>query len=639
MIIGPHYTFDLPMSDDPGLSVVDDIEFNVPGSLVYGLVPRRHTTRRVRFNRLSMEERRQLHGISIEAPMHGGWLVQERLNGLPYELNGVNTDVHPMFWEETPEFRDTLERDGRAIINRLIQQGLVHPHVAELVTPYQARGVAWSESRPWVLNVWACGSGKTLGTLLGALTCTGPIVVICPAKARQVWWSQTQEYTTLKPYRLIPKSDVRKKDITLDQYLQETERPFIIVGAESLSDHKHKIRQLRPEVLILDEIHIHGSNKRWKAIQQEDGSVSFEKRKTSASENAESAVSRETRAVAIMEVSRTSSLRLRMGCTATPIDDGRLRRLWSPLDLLSPGGFSHSYGKYAARFCDARPGKWGGLDDKGASNVDELKQRCAFLMHEVSYSESHAALPSTRVQVIYLDRTDLNRADRWDDQATFTQALRVMQNDASNPLARERMVEARLAEACTRKRRYVVDEVLEGLRGGGKVVVFTARRNETEAWGHAIRRALSQGDAQLSKPTPVWVGHGGVSEADRVQMVEQYKLSDGPCVLIGTGQAFGTAVDGMQTTDLAIFAMLPWKPGDFVQWKGRFDRLGGRATLLKVIVATGTYDERVIEILVDKFGPIQQMLEADELQGLGTKLLGLEDRDSIVASIIDKLGD
>ena len=214
-----------------------------------------------------------------------------------------------------------------------------------------------------------------------------------------------------------------------------------------------------------------------------------------------------------------------------------------------------------------------------------------------------------------------------------------MQNDASNPLARERMVEARLAEACTRKRRYVVDEVLEGLRGGGKVVVFTARRNETEAWGHAIRRALSQGDAQLSKPTPVWVGHGGVSEADRVQMVEQYKLSDGPCVLIGTGQAFGTAVDGMQTTDLAIFAMLPWKPGDFVQWKGRFDRLGGRATLLKVIVATGTYDERVIEILVDKFGPIQQMLEADELQGLGTKLLGLEDRDAIVASIIDKLGD
>ena len=75
-----------------------------------------------------------------------------------------------------------------------------------------------------------------------------------------------------------------------------------------------------------------------------------------------------------------------------------------------------------------------------------------------------------------------------------------------------------------------------------------------------------------------------------------------------------------------------------MQWKGRFDRLGGRATLLKVVVATGTYDERVVEILVDKFGPIEQFLRADELAGLDQKLLGLEDTKAIVDSIISKLG-
>lgn len=85
--------------------------------------------------------------------------------------------------------------------------------------------------------------------------------------------------------------------------------------------------------------------------------------------------------------------------------------------------------------------------------------------------------------------------------------------------------------------------------------------------------------------------------------------------------------------------MLPWKPGDFVQWKGRFDRLGGSATLLKVVVASGTYDERVVEILVDKFGPIESFLKADELSGLGEKLLGMEDTESLVKSIISKLGD
>ena len=74
-----------------------------------------------------------------------------------------------------------------------------------------------------------------------------------------------------------------------------------------------------------------------------------------------------------------------------------------------------------------------------------------------------------------------------------------------------------------------------------------------------------------------------------------------------------------------------------MQWKGRFDRLGGRATLLKVVVAVGTYDERVVEILTDKFGPIMDFLAADEIKGLDTKLLGLENQEALVESICDRL--
>jgi hypothetical protein len=45
----------------------------------------------------------------------------------------------------------------------------------------------------------------------------------------------------------------------------------------------------------------------------------------------------------------------------------------------------------------------------------------------------------------------------------------------------------------------------------------------------------------------------------------------------------------------------------------------------------------VVEILTDKFGPIEQFLAADELDGMGEKLLGMEDREAIVDDVASKL--
>ena len=634
----PHYTFHINGNQHSNL--VKALETTVPGTLAYGRIP--FHDRKVRVAKASNGQMASMNYFEVMVPLNAAWLVTQQLqkHAVPFGVY-ANDELESPFWNE--RLRPRLEAEGRAQINDLIERKLLWPHVSDIVTPYQAIGVGWSLSRPWALYVYACGSGKTLTAILAALARPGPTLVVCPAKARHVWWSQVQEYTTIKPYRLRPESGRRKGEPSLTDYLEQAAaartRPFVVVGAEALPDNLDAVRQVNPKVLILDEIHTHGSHKRWRAIQEADGNVSFERRKTAASRDTDSMTNREVRACATMDTSRLPNLRLRIGLTATPLDDGRPRRLWSQLDLLVPGGFSFSYSKFAIRYCKARPGDFGGLDDKGASHLDELKARCSSLIHEVPYSESHAALPSTRVQVVYLDNSELNRSERWSDKQTFNQALKGIAKEASrDPLARERMIEARLAEACSRKRRYVIDEVIEGLRGGGKVVVFTARRRETETWVEALKKEVTKGDAAVGQ-IPIWMAHGGVSESDRDHITDSFRDSSGPCCLIATGQSIGTGVDGLQTTDLAIFAMLPWKPGDFVQWKGRFDRLGGSPTLLKVPVASGTYDERVVTILTEKFGPIEQMLRADELRGLDEKLLGLEDKDALLDSIIDKLGE
>ena len=633
----PHYRYTI--ATDFAQHAIS-VELNIPGTLAWAILGRR----KFRLTKNEWPEPNCRGGnstpthIEIFAPVHAAFVVEHFFAGW-----GVSFNVEPMHgaenilpWPQDQAGLDKLEADGRWLVELAVRRGELKPHVLKMSTPYQRRSAAWASTRPWTMNVWPCGSGKTVGALIDSLTRRGTILIICPAKARHVWWTQIQQYTNILPWRLTPVSERRKSDMTWEQYYQHCieheQRRVVIVGAESLNDNLEFVMGLSPAVLILDELHIHGQSKRWKAVQEKDGSVGFQRRQTASGD-------KDAWSVAIMDLSRDQSLSLRIGLTATPLDDGRPRRLWSQLDLLTPGGFAHSYRRFAERYCDAQPNPYGGLDDKGSSNLEELRARCSFFTHEVPYSESHSSLPPTRVQVVYLPVNAQDKPERFDDAQTFDQAIKALARQARGEYedvpARERLIEARLAEACSRKRGYVVAEALEGLKGGGKVIVFTARRREAERWGEAIRKAVSTGDE--AKDATIWVGHGGVSETERNDMIDGFRNSPGPCCLIGTGQAFGIAVDGMQTADLAIFAMLPWKPGDFLQWRGRFDRHGGRATLLKVVVASATYDERVVEILTDKFGPIEQFLAADELTGVGEKLLGMEDRGAIVDDVVSKL--
>jgi len=628
----PHYTYRVAPDYAQHAATV---ETHCPGTLAWAVRGRR----RYRLTRNEWPDDGLPSHVEIYAPVHAAFVVEHFLNG--WGVTGWSFDaargadaIAP--WPSTPEALDRYARQGADLIAQEVKLGELKSHVADMATPYQKRSAAWAASRPWVMNVWPCGSGKTVGALIDALTREGTVLVICPAKARHVWWTQVQQYTNILPWRLIPESERRKKDMTWQQYdahcIETRQRRFIIVGAESLNDNAEFVMNLSPEVLILDELHIHGQSKRWKAVQEKDGKVGFTRRQTASGD-------KDAWSVAIMDISRLPSLSLRVGLTATPLDDGRPKRLWAQLDLLTPGGFAHSYRRFAERYCDAVPNPYGGIDDKGSSNIEELRARCSFFTHEVPYTESHSSLPPTRIQVVYLPVSAQDKPERYDDAQTFDQAIKQLARQARGEYedvpARERLIEARLAEASSRKRSYVVAEVLEGLKGGGKVIVFTARRREAERWGEAIRKVVSSSDEV--KNATVWVGHGGVSEPERNDMIDGFRSSAGPCCLVGTGQAFGIAVDGMQTADLAIFAMLPWKPGDFLQWRGRFDRHGGRATLLKVVVASATYDERVVEILTDKFGPIEQFLEADELDGMGEKLLGMEDRESLVDDVVGKL--
>lgn len=626
----PHYIYTTRVQAP---DIIEAAERCYPGILAYGHYE--HTRKWYRLKKKEYNPNDPFDYFRVFVPLNCAWLFEDFVGEYfnPQVEHAINVE-NIFAWPDDEESVDTMANYGRVIARRLVDEGDLRPFVPDTLTDYQARGIYWSATRPWSKLVYACGAGKTLAAIVSALTRDGPVAVIAPAKARRVWWDQVQEYTHLTPLRVIPDGQRRKGDPTVEDYMEtcrtERRRPWVIFGAQSLPDYVDRLALVQPKTLILDELHTFGQPKRWVAIHQGDGTVDFQKRKTSTN-------TRETRAVAAMDASRMECIDLRIGLTATPLDDGRPRRLWSQLDLLAPGSYSMSYGAYAKRYCSATEGEYGGLDDKGSSHMEELKARASYLLQEVTHTESHGQLPSTRVQVVWLDPSDQNRP------AAFRRIINAAEKKAAKTHSvfdRDRALEANLMEAASRKRKYGVEEALEGLRGGGKVVLFTARRKDCEDWAEQISKALDKevkkGNYGGVKPT-IWWGHGGTDDTEREDMVAAFRDSEGPCILIGTGQAFGESVDGLQTADLAIFVMLPWRPGDFEQWKGRFDRIGGRPTLLKVVLARHTYDEKVAGLLADKIAPIRDFLKAEQYENLDSKLLGIDDHEAMRAFILKSL--
>ena len=108
---------------------------------------------------------------------------------------------------------------------------------------------------------------------------------------------------------------------------------------------------------------------------------------------------------------------------------------------------------------------------------------------------------------------------------------------------------------------------------------------------------------------------------------------------MGTTDAFGEAIDGLQHTDVAFCCLLPWNGGRVEQMEGRFHRKSStRAVRIVYVIAEGTVDEHVSDLVLTKLNSLEDVLDHSEAKDIATTLSGLDDEDAIIASIINKMG-
>jgi len=647
----PHYRFfgnckhpNRPTADIIRLA---GLEVSVPGALVYGFAP--GSGKRIRLKKIvdnKIPTPPVLERFEIIVVVHGAFLVDGLLTDWKY---AVEVEAHKgadsVF--AYPEDDSALQEEGAVVIQRLADNGVLVGNIVSQPRPWQKVGPAWALSRPWVLKIWPTGTGKTAGAFCDIAAIIdrdgGDAIIVVPGGARPTWQIQAPQYLAWRTYMMKPESQQRKKDEDFEAYVadcRESDRPaVVVVGLENLVDHLPAIREhLRPTVLIIDEIHKLGSHARWTAVFQTDGSITYEPKTTETGNKV-------TQSVAAMQAASLPTIRFREGMTATPLGDGKPRRIWSPLDLLSRGGFGYSYwNTHVMRYCGGRPAEWGGgIDDSGQTNSPELRARLSFIRHQVPYSATRVGMQPFKVEIVRLPPELQTRPERFSDGETFNQAIRragaealTAGTDERGLLVRGRSVEYQLMDACSRKRAWVIDKAVEALQGGGKVVVFTGRRVEVDVWSQRIERVATRGDDKMNLRTLKY--SGAYNDKDKIEIERAFREDDGPLLLVATGHSIGESFDGLQHANVAILAMLPWQADQFIQWRGRFDRINGVPTTLFVVVALKTYDERVVNILVEKFGNIEEMFAAEEIAGLGDRMTGSDNRQTSLAAMLSLLG-
>lgn len=497
---------------------------------------------------------------------------------------------------------------------RLETLGILRPNQIVMLKPYQVEGVGRAIIRGNFYFDWACGSGKTRAAILRALAWAlprkRPIIAASRVADIRKWGREIRQVTTVEPHVWLAKSHRRKRYVETADYLRACAAsgvtPFVVVGYENLGDALADLKPLQKAFVVFDEIHRVRSHKRWDPTINPDGTTGFDLK--------------DNIAAAAMLLAKQAEMRL--GMSATMIPD-RLRGLWAQLDLVEPWGFGKFY-DFCTRYCNAHPGPWGGIDTSGASNVDELVDRLAYIRHHVSQDEVAQHMPPKRRECHWLAAEDLIAPlEGWKSQLKHAEKQ-----------GEESAIEAQLAVTASKKRRWVCDAVVDALKCGQKVLVLTGFRKDADALGEMIAKAA---------PIGAHVGwtHGGYGPEHADVACLDYMWLDfevkerrpGPACLVATGDSIGES-QNLQDTDWLLQPHLPFTPGQVTQREGRVARLGQlRPVRITYVIAEGTYDERVASLLLEKLPVVATVTGDAEAGEIAQALKGIDDRESLIAAL------
>lgn len=436
---------------------------------------------------------------------------------------------------------------------------------------YQVQGVrALRESNGRALIADSMGLGKTLQALLWVkfyYRRPGPVVVLCPAIAKEGWRRQAALHVGVRaevldgrrpPKTFRPRTGVRMYVLNYD-----------ILGHPRVKQGTwlRVLRALKPGCVIIDE------------IQNIRNPKTIRCRGTAALCG---------RVPHVIGMGGTAGME---NCPA---------ELFPALHIIWPKQFP-SFWAYAFRHCKPRRNPWGGWEFKGAENIEELHQTLkACGMIRRLQSDVLKDLPPRFVSVVPVEvhpRKEYQEAERdlirWLRKRSKRQALRAMSAVAVVKIGYLKRLAAELKEAA------VAAWVKDFLEAGKKLILFGVHIARIEA----IAARFGPAAVVITGKTP---------RGRRQQIIDRFNEDPACRLLVGNLEAAGTAWSCTSASTVAFFEF-GWNPAKHAQAADRVRGVGrgvkGEPTSVFYLVAAGTIEERLVKLLEEKQKTLDQVLD------------------------------
>lgn len=279
--------------------------------------------------------------------------------------------------------------------------------------------------------------------------------------------------------------------------------------------------------------------------------------------------------------------------TGTPVRN-RPKDFYVLLKVLAPEVIHPflSYEEYAKRYCGGFYDSYGVLNDKGASNIEELSERLNSFMLRRTKEEVLKELPPVIEKIVPLEITP-EIMEVLEEEENLLED--VNEYSPNSELGVQATIRRQLGEA---KLPQVFEYIENLLNTENKIVVFAYHREVI----NRIRKHFAGYGVRCIQ--------GGMTNQLKQMEVDLFVNDANSRIFVGQMTAAGFGVDGLQkVSNNVIFAEIDWVPGNMDQARDRLVRIGQINTVIAhYLVIPDTLEDNMMKSVISKGEIITRLL-------------------------------